>query len=55
LTVWIALTKTNEANGFMLTGSYQGGIAQHRDIYEPNNILTRGQSINAKTDKSRAV
>ena len=57
LTVWIALTEANEANGCMrmLPGSHQGGIAPHRDTWDPNNILTRGQTIDAEIDESRAV
>lgn len=57
LTVWIALTEANEANGCMrmLPGSHQGGTAPHRDTWDPNNILTRGQTIDAEIDESRAV
>jgi chlorinating enzyme len=57
LTVWIALTEANEANGCMrmLRGSHKDGVAPHRDTWDPNNILTRGQTIDAEIDEDKAV
>jgi len=57
LTVWIALTEANEANGCMrmMLGSHKDGIAPHRDTWNPDNILTRGQTIDAKIDEEKAV
>ncbi len=39
----------------MLPGSHTDGIAPHRDTWDPNNILTRGQTIDAEIDETRAV
>ena len=52
LTVWIALTEASEENGSMpmLRGSHREGIAPHRDTWDPNNILTLGQTIDAEID-----
>ena len=57
LTVWIALTEASEANGCMrmLSGSHKNGIAVHRDTWDPNNILTRGQTIEAEIEERKAV
>ena len=57
LTVWIALTEASEANGCMrmMAGSHKNGIAPHRDTWDPDNILTRGQTIDAEIDESKAV
>jgi len=57
LTVWIALTEASEENGCMrmLCGSHKEGIARHRDTWDPNNILTRGQTIDAEIDENQAV
>ena len=57
LTVWIALTEASEENGCMrmLRKSHKEGIAPHRDTWDPNNILTRGQTIDAEIDENQAV
>ena len=57
LTVWIALTEATKANGCMrmVLGSHKEGIAPHRDTWNPGNILTRGQTIDAKIDEGTAV
>ncbi|MEC7573546.1 MAG: phytanoyl-CoA dioxygenase family protein, partial [Pseudomonadota bacterium] len=57
VTVWVALMEASEENGcmLMLPGSHIGGIAPHRDTWDPNNILTRGQTIDAEIDETRAV
>lgn len=57
LTVWIALTPVNEENGcmWMLEGTHRQGIVKHRDTWDPDNILTRGQTIDEGIDESRAV
>ena len=57
LTVWIALTEASEANGCMqmLPCSQIGGLAPHRDTWNANNILTRGQTIDADIDETEAV
>ena len=57
LTVWIALTDANEANGCMrmMPGSHKNGIVPHTDTWDPNNILTRGQTIDEEIDESKAA
>ncbi len=57
VTVWVALTAASEENGCMrmLPGSHIAGIAPHCDTWDPNNILTRGQTIDAEIDETRAV
>ena len=57
LTVWIALTDANEANGCMrmMPGSHKNGIVPHTDTWDPNNILTRGQKIDGEIDESKAA
>ena len=57
LTVWIALTEASEANGCMqmLPCSQIGGLAPHLDTWNANNILTRGQTIDADIDETEAV
>ena len=47
VSVWIALTPSNEASGCMqmLPGTHLDGIRPHRDTFAKNNILTRGQTV----------
>ncbi len=54
LTAWIALTEASEETGCMcmLCGSHKEGIAPYRDTWDPNNILTRGQTIDAEIDEN---
>ena len=39
----------------IMPGSHQGGVARHRDTWDPKNILTRGQTIETKVDESNAL
>lgn len=57
VTVWVALTEVNEANGCMrmMPGSHKCGVAPHRDTWDPDNILTRGQTIDVDVDEGKAV
>ena len=57
VTVWIALTPVTIANGCMrmLRGTHRQGIVDHKDTWDPNNILTRGQTITEGIDESAAV
>ena len=47
LSVWVALTDATPENGCMrmLPGSHHNGQVEHQDTPDPNNILTRGQTI----------
>ncbi|PPR51705.1 MAG: hypothetical protein CFH20_00324 [Alphaproteobacteria bacterium MarineAlpha5_Bin10] len=48
VTAWIALTNVNEENGCMRMwpGSHKNGVREHKDTFDENNLLTRGQTIN---------
>ena len=47
LTAWIAITDVTEENGCMrmLPGSHKKNFMQHKDTFDDNNLLTRGQTI----------
>lgn len=49
VTAWLALTDATVENGCMLmeAGSHKGEIRDHRDTFDEDNILTRGQTIEA--------
>ena len=56
VSVWIALSASDEESGCMqmLPGTHLEGIRPHRDTFEEDNILTRGQTIDA-LDTSTAL
>jgi len=47
VTAWIAVTDSNEENGCMRmwSGSHKEKIKDHKDTYDKNNLLTRGQTV----------
>ena len=47
VTAWIAVTDANEENGCMRmwSGSHKEKIKDHKDTYNENNLLTRGQTV----------
>ena len=47
VTVWLAVTNTNEKNGCMrmLPGSHKENLKTHEQKFDENNLLTRGQTI----------
>ena len=47
VTVWLAITDANEENGCMRmwAGSHKEKIKDHKDTYDENNLLTRGQTV----------
>ena len=47
VTAWIAVTDSNEENGCMRmwSGSHKEKIKDHKDTYDENNLLTRGQTV----------
>ena len=57
VTVWVALSASNVANGCMryLPGSHRGPDLPHRETYHGDNMLTRGQEITDGIDESKAV
>ena len=56
VTAWIALSDVSITAGCMryLPGSHRGGIADHHDTFDADNLLSRGQSI-AGVDEAQAV
>jgi hypothetical protein len=57
VTAWVALTPSNLANGAMavIPGSQTLDQAPHRDTFNRDNLLTRGQEIMVEVDETRAV
>jgi len=47
ITAWIAITDVNEENGCMRMwpGSHKDQFKEHKDTFNKNNLLTRGQTI----------
>lgn len=47
VTAWLALTPSNERSGCVavVPGTHRRGQAEHRDTFEEDNILTRGQRV----------
>ena len=58
VTVWLAVTDTNEKNGCMrmLPGSHKENLKTHEQKFDENNLLTRGQTIkNVPLDKTEPI
>ncbi|MGH7044092.1 MAG: phytanoyl-CoA dioxygenase family protein [Acetobacteraceae bacterium] len=55
-TVWLALTPATRANGCMkfIPGSQARQVA-HRDTFDPDNLLTRGQELEVTVNEADAV
>lgn len=56
-TAWIAFTESTAENGCMrlLPGSHRQPILPHRDTRARNNLLTRGQIVQAEFDEADVV
>ena len=55
-TAWIALTPSTRANGCMRVASgSHGKQITHTDTFHKDNLLSRGQEINAEVDEKDAV
>ncbi len=57
ITAWVAFTEANELSGCMkiIPGSHRGeAILPHEETYDPNNLLSRGQTIR-DIDEGKAV
>ena len=56
-TAWIALTASTRENGCMrlLPGSHRSAILRHADTFDADNLLTRGQQVQAEYDESEVV
>lgn len=57
MSAWVALTPSNMANGAMgvIPGSHKKQQLPHRDTFDKNNLLTRGQEVAVEVDESSAV
>ena len=57
VTVWLALSSATFESGCMrvLPGSHQGELMPHKDEFQDNNMLTRGQEISVEVDEAKAV
>ena len=57
VTAWLALSGANEANGCMrfVPGSHRRGPIVHRDSFELDNMLSRGQELDVEVDEDEAV
>jgi hypothetical protein len=57
VTAWIAFTESNAANGAMgfIPGTHTRDQIPHRDTFERDNLLTRGQEVAVDVDASQAV
>lgn len=55
--VWVALGPAREEHGCMrfIPGSHKQGLLAHRDTFEADNFLTRGQEAEAAIDEGSAV
>ncbi len=55
--VWLAISSATVASGAMriIPGSHLDGQIAHRETYNKQNFLTRGQEIEADIDKDKAV
>ena len=57
VTCWVALSNTNISSGCMkfVPGSHKKQIVPHKDTFDDNNLLSRGQEIAVDVDESDAV
>ena len=55
--VWLALSASNEANGCVrfVPGSHRRGPFMHRDTFELENMLSRGQELQVEIDEDESV
>ncbi|MBS0222215.1 MAG: phytanoyl-CoA dioxygenase family protein [Proteobacteria bacterium] len=56
MTVWVAFTPANLLNGCMkfMPGSHREQV-EHRDTFDKDNLLSRGQEIAVKVDEAKGV
>jgi ectoine hydroxylase-related dioxygenase (phytanoyl-CoA dioxygenase family) len=57
ITAWVALSDVNLESGCMrfLPGSHQQPILPHRDTFDTDNLLSRGQQVAVEVDENQAV
>ena len=56
-TCWLALSRASIASGCMkfVPGSHKKRLVPHRDTFDANNLLTRGQEVAVDVDEADAV
>jgi non-haem Fe2+, alpha-ketoglutarate-dependent halogenase len=57
VSAWIALSVSDARSGCMrvIAGSHKGGVLNHEEIPDSNNLLRRGERIEVDVDESEAV
>ncbi len=57
VTAWVAFSESNAASGAMsvIPGTHRMDQVPHRDSFDDNNLLTRGQEVAVDIDESTAV
>lgn len=57
LTAWVALSPSTYDSGCVrvMPGTHVGNVVPHRDTFDRNNMLTRGQEIVVKFDQAQAI
>jgi non-haem Fe2+, alpha-ketoglutarate-dependent halogenase len=57
VTAWIALSPSTGESGAMRVapGTHTMDVVEHRDTFDPDNMLTRGQEAAVEVEESRAV
>src|SRR5262249_658962 len=57
VTVWLALTESNPANGCMrvVPGTHRLDVVEHRDTFAKGNLLSRGQEVAVEVGEAEAV
>ncbi len=57
VSAWLALGPVTRENGCMriVPGSHKGGLLAHRDTFDDQNFLTRGQEVDAEIDEGEVV
>ena len=57
VSAWVALSPVNRANGCMrfVPGSHKGDLVPHKDTFEADNFLTRGQEADVEVDEAGTV
>ena len=57
MTVWVGFTKSDLESGCMkvIPGSHTTDVAPHRDTFNKDNLLTRGQEVAVEVDEKKAV
>ncbi len=57
VTAWVALTQSNQSNGAMevIPGTHLMDQVPHRDTFNDNNLLSRGQEVAVEVDAGKAV